>query len=223
MISQLFLLLPKNIQRELRRFRYGIQIRQKSFKSNEIEYSLLDDWINPGDWVLDIGASVGYYSLKLSGLVGKTGRVLAFEPVPSTVDLLTSNVSRAPYENITTFNVAVSYQTDLVGIVIPENFPREKYYRAHISSNSPTALSVLSISIDSLDISHPVRLAKIDVEGHEIHVLRGMENLLKRDHPILIVEGVSSEVNNYLSSLGYVGKRVGASANQVFRPLNLVD
>ncbi len=222
MLRYLFSYLPKTIQHELRRFRYGMQIRRKSFKSAEIEYSLLDKWIKPGDWVLDVGANVGHYSLRLSELVGKSGRVLVFEPVPSTVDLLASNISRATYQNLTTFNVAVSNKTDLVGMVVPENFPESKnsnYYRAHISNNS-NALNILSISIDSLNISHSIKLAKIDVEGHEIYVLKGMENLIKRDLPILLVEGDSSEVNSYLASLGYVGNRMQGSVNQVFEPIS---
>lgn len=218
MLRPIFRYLPEIIQHELRRLRYRMQIRRKSFKTTEIEYSLLDKWIKPGDWVLDIGANVGHYSLRLSELVGKSGRVLVFEPVPSTVDLLASNISRAAYQNLSIFNVAVSNKTDLLGMVVPENYPDSKYYRAHIS-NDTTSLNILSISIDSLNISHPVKLAKIDVEGHEISVLRGMESLLKRDFPILIVEGDSSEVNNYLASLAYVGKRIQGSVNQIFEPL----
>lgn len=221
MLRYLFSYLPKTIQHELRRLRYGMQIRRKSFKTTEIEYSLLDKWIKHGDWVLDIGANVGHYSLRLSELVGKSGRVLVFEPVPSTVDLLASNISRSTYQNFSIFNVAVSNKTDLVGMVVPEDSPESKnsnYYRAHISNNS-NALNILSISIDSLNISHSIKLAKIDVEGHEIYVLKGMENLIKRDLPILLVEGDSSEVNNYLASLGYVGNRMQGSVNQVFEPV----
>lgn len=70
-----------------------MQIRRNSFKTTEIEYSLLDKWIRPGDWVLDIGANVGHYSLKFSELVGESGHVLLFEPVLSTVDLLASNIT----------------------------------------------------------------------------------------------------------------------------------
>jgi FkbM family methyltransferase len=222
MLKNIFFYLPKTIQHELRRLRYGMQIRLKSFKTTEIEYSLLDKWIKPGDWVLDIGANVGHYSLRLSELVGKSGRILVFEPVPSTVDLLASNMSRATYQNLSIFNVAVSNKTELVGMVVPENSPESKnsnYYRAHISNNS-NALSILSISIDSLNITHSIKFVKIDVEGHEIYVLKGMENLIKRDLPVLLVEGDSSEVNNYLASLGYVGNRMQGSVNQVFEPVS---
>jgi hypothetical protein len=132
MLRRIFLYLPEIIQHELRRLHYRMQIRRKSFKTTEIEYSLLDKWIKPGDWLLDISANVGHYSLRLSELVGKSGRVLVFEPVPSTVDLLASNISRAAYQNLSIFNVAVSNKTDSLGMVVPENYPDSKYYRAHI-------------------------------------------------------------------------------------------
>jgi FkbM family methyltransferase len=214
--------LPKTVQHEFRRLRYGIQIRQSSFKTTEFEYSLLDQWVKPGDWVLDIGANVGHYSLKLSELVGKSGRVLLFEPVPSTVDLLASNISKAPYQNLSIFNVAVSDKTDLVGMEVPKSYAggtSSNYYRAHISNDS-SELNTLSISINSLNISHPISLAKIDVEGHEISVLKGMENILTRDFPILIVEGDSNEVNSYLVSLGYTSRRIQGSVNQIFEPVS---
>jgi hypothetical protein len=63
-------------------------------------------------------------------------------------------------------------------------------------------------------------LAKIDVEGHEISVLKGMENILTRDFPILIVEGDSNEVNSYLVSLGYTSRRIQGSVNQIFEPVS---
>jgi hypothetical protein len=59
MLRPIFLYLPEIIQHELRRLRYRMQIRRKSFKTTEIEYSLLDKWIKPGDWVLDIWCQCG--------------------------------------------------------------------------------------------------------------------------------------------------------------------
>jgi FkbM family methyltransferase len=195
-----------------------MQIGKNSFKTTELEYQLLANWIRTGDWVLDIGANVGHYSLRLSELCGDSGRVLAFEPVPLTFDLLASNVSKARYQNVTIFNVAVSNQTEIIRMNVPQDGlevkSRLNYYRSHVTSLGD--LNILSISIDSLNICHTVRLVKIDVEGHEIYVLQGMQQLLKRDFPILIVEGNSSQVDSYLASIGYSSKRLQGSVNQIF-------
>jgi FkbM family methyltransferase len=78
----------------------------------------------------------------------------------------------------------------------------QNFYMATVTADSPS-LSVVAIPIDSLRFPSRITLAKIDVEGHELAALRGMENLLKRDHPILIVEGQAEPVRDYLGSLGY--------------------
>jgi hypothetical protein len=60
-------------------------------------------------------------------------------------------------------------------------------------------------------------LAKIDVEGHELPVLRGMRALLERDHPVLIVETSSQETIELLHGLGYATERLPGSSNLLCR------
>jgi len=61
-----------------------------------------------------------------------------------------------------------------------------------------------------------LRFAKIDVEGHELSVLKGMADLLARDHPILVLEGRSPDVADLLASLGYSYEEQASSPNRVF-------
>jgi hypothetical protein len=58
---------------------------------------------------------------------------------------------------------------------------------------------------------------KVDVEGHQLAVVRGMMELLRRDHPTLIVETSSDEVIGLLTSLGYVTEQLAGSPNRLFR------
>lgn len=60
--------------------------------------------------------------------------------------------------------------------------------------------------------------AKIDTEGHELAVLRGMTDLLRRDRPQLIVEDNDSDVEVYLSKLGHSSEKAPGSSDKVFRP-----
>jgi len=69
-------------QHELRRLFFRRQIRGRAFFTDEREYGLLDTWLAQDDWVLDIGANVGHYTMRMSELVGANGRVIAIEPVP---------------------------------------------------------------------------------------------------------------------------------------------
>lgn len=209
--------LPLRCQQELKRIYFGIKIGKKSFKTNEKEFARLNEWVHVGDWVMDIGASIGHYSARLSEIVGTSGRVFAFEPVPETFELLSANMARYPYRNITLLNIAASETTGIIGINIPMwDTGLKNYYEAHVT-NEETELSVVCMPVDSLSVPNPITLIKIDVEGHELSVLKGMQNLLKRDHPVLIVEGRSAEVAQYLESFGYKFEEAADSANRVFQ------
>ena len=208
--------LPLGYQQELKRLYFRRQIGKGTFKTNEKEFDRLSEWVRTGDWVLDIGANVGRYSARLSEIVGLTGRVFAFEPLPQTFELLSANMAQCRCRNITLLNLAASEATDVLGMNIPKfDTGLPNHYQAHLTEEK-AHLSVLCLSVDSLNIPRPIKLAKVDVEGHEISVLKGMENIIKRDHPILIIEGQSVEVECYLESLGYSFEQADGSPNRVF-------
>jgi len=214
--------LPVRWQQEMKRLHFGRSIKKGSFITDEPEYSKLEEWVNPGDLVLDIGANVGHYTQKLSLLVGTEGRVIAFEPVPDTFELLTANVARFVNKNISLLNMAASDSTKFLGMDIPEfDTGLTNYYMAKLS-NDQKQFSVLCMPIDTLDISDKVALAKIDVEGHEEAVLVGMKEILKRDHPVLIVEGEVKEVEDFLNGLGYTFEKIDGSPNRIYKYLSTV-
>ena len=208
--------LPKSYQQELKRILFSRQIRMRTFKSEEKEYYLLDRWVKKGDWVIDIGANVGHYTIKLSDIVGKTGRVIAFEPIPETFELLAANTARLSFKNVTLLNVGASSSTCLHGMALPKfDTGLDNYYMAQITTDNPS-IEILCLSVDSLNLSNPVGLIKIDAEGHDLQVLKGMESLLERDHPVLIIEEGSSEIQEYLNRFGYIFERINGSHNRVF-------
>jgi FkbM family methyltransferase len=212
-------LLPQEWQSEMKRVYYGRQIRRGTFHTAEPEYSLLDSMIKSGQWVLDIGANIGHYTRRFSELAGPGGRVLAFEPVPETFTLLAANLKRARCTNVTLINAAASDKAETVGFAIPSfKTGMKNYYEAHIASSADAGgLSVLTLSIDSLALPNRVAMVKIDAEGHEYPVLQGMLELLRRDHPLLIVETDSEQVVQLLSGLGYSHERLPGSPNLIFR------
>ena len=112
--------LPHQWQSELKRIYFGRQINNGTFVTDEPEYKILHNFISPGDWVIDIGANVGHYTKRFSELVGVNGRVLAFEPVPTTFSLLSANVQKFAHQNVSLINAAVSDKLDVVGMSIPK-------------------------------------------------------------------------------------------------------
>ena len=88
--------LSPGTQNEMKRLQFAHQIRTNSFYTDEAEFSRLEEWVSEGDWVLGVGANIGHYTMKLSALVGPSGRVIAFEPVPATFELLAANAAKSP-------------------------------------------------------------------------------------------------------------------------------
>jgi len=211
--------LPNRWQNELKRIHFGKQIKKGTFVTNEPEFMILHNFIAAGDWVLDIGANVGHYTKKFSELVGDHGRVIAFEPVPTTFSLLCANVQLFSYPNVSLINAAVSNKLSVVGMTLPKfSTGLTNYYQAHVSSEEDSELSVITLSLDSLFINQRIALIKIDTEGHESFVLDGMQKLIKKYHPVLIIETDSIEVIANLKSSGYFSEKLQNSPNVLFRP-----
>lgn len=210
--------LPEAWQVELKQIHYRRLIRRNEFTPDEPEDAILDALVRPGDWVLDIGANIGHYTKRFSDLVGQAGRVIAMEPVPATFSLLSRNARYFRYSNVTLLNFAASDSCQEVNFEVPFlGSGLKNYYMARIVEGAHE-LRVLAISIDSLTISRPLALAKIDVEGHELSVLKGMSGLIRRDTPVLIVETRSEDVIALLETHGYSWDRLEGSPNILFRP-----
>lgn len=209
--------LPKRWQQALKRVHFGRQIRRHTFRTKEPEYDLLDTLISPGDWIIDVGANVGHYTVRFSRLVGDQGRVVAFEPVPETFELLASNVALLPAKNVTLVNAAASDAAGIAGMTIPVSaVGLDDNYLAQLGA-AGSGLRVLCVTIDGLALPHPVRLVKIDAEGHELPVLKGMAGLLRRDSPVIIVEDNSPELAMFLAGFGYADEKLPGSSNRLFR------
>ena len=218
-IKRLIAIAPAAFQEELKRFHFRRQIKNGTFVTWEPEFDELNKFIGEGDWVIDIGANIGHYTNKLSDLVGSKGRVIAFEPIPTTFTHLSENTQYCKYRNITLINAAASEGTASVNMTIPDfSSGLKNYYQASISSVADKSdTTVLTFSIDSFQFSHKISLIKIDAEGHEPEVLRGAQNLLERDRPLLIGETVTDEIREQLLALGYREEKYNGSPNIVFR------
>jgi FkbM family methyltransferase len=211
--------LPDPLQRELRRLHYARQIRRGRFGTDEPEYGMLERWVRPGDTVLDVGANIGRYTMKLSALVGPQGRVIAVEPLAETFLLLSENVSRSPHGNVTLLNVAASRNFGVVGMTVPRDSSGiENLYQASIDGDARGGPRVLTAPMDALRLPGRIILAKIDVEGHELDALAGMDRILTEDRPVLIVEDSSAEIQTVLAERGYESKQFDGSPNRLYLP-----
>jgi FkbM family methyltransferase len=217
-IGRLANALPPAVLHHLRRRRYSLQIRLGRFHCEEPEYRELERWVSEQDCVVDVGANVGHYTLRLAQLVGKRGRVIAVEPVPRNFELLAANVVAAGCSNVSLFNMALSESTDSLGMHIPRRKDgRFNDYRAAISGDEAT-LTVPATRLDALQIPGPVSLIKLDVEGHELQVLRGARQTIRDFEPVVIAESQNPHVERFFRELGYGYVQLDGSPNRVFSP-----
>lgn len=211
--------LPDAWQQEMKRAFFGRQIRSGRFLTDEVEYSMLDQWLKPGDWAIDVGANIGHYTKRMSELVGSQGRVFAFEPMTATFDLLSTNAARFRHDNVSLLNFAASDACRLVHMDLPSfESGAANYYQAHITSNG-SGTAVMSVRIDALELPQPVRLVKIDAEGHERSVVAGMEQLILRDHPVIVLEYSTDAPEEFLLARGYRRSYIEGSSNLIFQPV----
>ena len=151
------------------------------------------DWfqanVNPGETWLDVGAHYGYTALALSRLVGEEGRVFAFEPVLGTAGYLAQTRAANGLERLVVVPLALGDERS------PTLVREVCLYRgmAQMTAKSAAGEGVVSVALDCLwpglcgDDSRVTGI-KIDVQGLEVAVLRGMIEILRRHRPKLVVE-----------------------------------
>jgi FkbM family methyltransferase len=151
-------------------------------------HRLMDRCLRPGAVVVDVGANIGWNAIRAARLVGPTGRVIAVEPTPDTLDVLRRNVAASGLGNLVVEPVAAgrapgTAEFYLRGGVSAVNslYPESRYSRV------TGVLKVPVVPLDDL-VEGPVALVKIDVEGAELDVLEGMPRLLDSAGTVLIVE-----------------------------------
>ncbi len=155
-----------------------------------------------GAAVADVGAHFGYFTLLAAHLVGSEGRVFAFEAGPATFEVLRTNVEREA--QVRALHMACS---DKAGEVAFYEFPvawseyntlrPEQYARASWSSKvRPRRVVVPAMPLDDALNDQSIALVKIDVEGAEARVVKGMQGLLVRHQPVVVMEYQADEAVN---------------------------
>lgn len=182
------------------------------------ELMVLKKLLQSGDTFIDCGANIGFYTLYAASLVGLTGRVLAFEPSVREMTRLQENIALNSLPQISTFTCALSDHEGSAQFNIAEGAGENTL--ADSFGYTDTALTervtVQLRTLDNLAKEHAIkslRLIKIDVEGAELHVLRGAKEILTQFRPAILFEvfpaallrmqSTASEIDNFLRALNY--------------------
>lgn len=185
----------KGIHRDL--YLHGIREPQAT---RYLQSILRPDWV-----VVDIGANIGYYALQEARVVKS---VIAMEPTPASYDTLLHNARLNDYKNIMAYRLAIGDHDGEIGFAL-----------SHACNWNSIAegggdITVVMMTLDSFLRGIKVDFIRMDVEGYELNVLKGMAGILQEQKPRMFLEvhrdklkdyGSSQrELMEYLASFGYL-------------------
>ncbi|MFD0749300.1 FkbM family methyltransferase [Mucilaginibacter calamicampi] len=172
--------------------------------------------LKKGDNCLDIGGNIGLQSMRMAQAVGEQGVVYAFEPLNYLQQKLNKNLLLNRLSNVTLFPIALSDIEQTREFDIDPNAWNQGTFSLHGSAGSDKQLVVIKPG-DALpeikELQH-LALIKIDVEGYELPVLRGLKQTITKYKPRIIFEYDSNywtvtgqsinECYQFLTNLNYV-------------------
>ena len=165
--------------------------RKTARRTDTQEIQILRAAITPGDAVFDVGANKGGYLACLARAVGRTGLVVAFEPIPSLATRLTTATKQLRWSHVEVCAAAASDGDGKAMLATPEGTHHWASSLEHNASPGATTQEVATVRLDRYLGrlgARSLSAIKIDVEGHESAVIRGGHELLKRQRPLLVVE-----------------------------------
>lgn len=201
----------------LRLYRYGLR---------DPEMQLLSAILGPGDVFVDAGAHIGTYSLVAAAAVGREGRVIACEPEPAIADLLFRNVRLNGFDWVEPHVIALAETTGQRTFLSFGPGSGTSSFAPHCAVGA-VAQQVALTTLDNLLQPYigRIKLIKLDIEGAEVHALRGARTLLTEGKPDLIVEvepahlkrqGSSlAELHSILEAAGYRAYQIGGDSRAV--------
>ncbi len=202
-------------------------MRSMYFRSYEFLLTrTIERFLREGDIFIDVGANVGYISAFALGLVGRSGEVHAFEPVPRYLARLRKVRDDNPDYRLHVNGVALGEREGTARIAVAGdrnigfNTMVPGFMRKDgVSEEVEVRVITLSDYLSAGNIRN-VRLVKIDTEGFEFPVMRGFEPFLRQtdEPPVIITEiapgaysqlGTScGEFARFMEDLGYVARSI---------------
>ncbi len=172
----------------------------------------LEKLVRKNDTVIDIGANLGYYTRTLSRLVGQSGKVYAVEPMPPVLEVLRHNVRHC--ENVEILPYALGCADQKIAMAndsartdgylgTGQNFVNETGEHGDVEFEAEMRRgSELFGSLRRLNF------VKCDIEGYELNVMREMQPVIDRHHPVVLIETGGDnrrQIIDLFTRMGYRG------------------
>lgn len=151
---------------------------------------MLREVVPVGGYAVDIGANLGYYSLLLSVLVGKTGRVAAFEANPYLVPRLEADRQRNGFDHLEIYPQAVAERMGEMTFTIAKDYGKSSLLADNVR-DVQERVQVQAVTLDAFVTERGwsrLDVIKSDIEGHDCAALLGAHDTIRRFRPVIIFE-----------------------------------
>jgi len=183
------------------------------------------DFIRPETVVLDIGASIGLWTVQLGKIAAsRNAQLCAFEPNPANTSWIRSNIAlNGLLEIVTIYEMGLGDRAESLTLAHTEH----GVGNGAIAVNDEDGISVAIGRLDDIDIPTPVSFIKMDVEGYEVAILRGAVELIKRDRPVIFgefsvewLQARGENLRSFLVDLEYDISAISPMHSQVWRQVD---
>jgi FkbM family methyltransferase len=196
---------------------------KKGYEADELRIAL--SLIKDGDYVLDIGANIGFYSLAIAKRYPHSF-IHAFEPIPETFEKLVDN--SAQFKNIYAHNYPLTDKYETIKFFYDRSEPGAASMRNIRETDKAIAIKVNTQTLDGLaQFFTRIDFIKCDVEGSEIFVIKGGIEAIKEHKPIILMEMLRkwtakfgytpNDTIKLLRGMGYRCYRIVNGKLEVFR------
>lgn len=189
--------------RSYRRDHITKAFKRGEFYEDDFLELIAEKYAGPGLFI-DVGAFVGNHSVFFAKHC-QADQVIAFEPFPETYALLDHNIRLNRLSSfITPINKAVSHQPGSLKMSIVSKKNRGMN---RIDAAGKTCVDVTTLDAELAHTRLPVRLMKIDAEGHGSNVIEGARSIIERHQPVIAIEvdpEPLEEISALLHQLGYL-------------------
>lgn len=162
------------------------------------EIAIMSRYLNQESLYVDVGTNIGYHAVAVNHFIGCN--VIGFEPHPHHFAVVAHNVKD---RNIVIYNAAASNKTGTIHIADFDESEIGNY--GEVSKNND-GVEVQSIKLDDLKLE-TCTVIKIDVEGHELNVMKGASRTIKKHRPVIFFEALQEnnweECRQYLAEKDY--------------------
>lgn len=168
--------------------------------------------INKGDYVLDIGANSGLFSIQASEKVGNTGKVICFEPSKENLINLKKNLQMNHINNVIIIEKGTYFEKKTLNFYLhKEDFCNSIYKEEH---SKDQIKGVVSINVDTVENllqesfinKKKIKFIKIDNEGAELDTLNGMKSILKLEDISVLIPDLKKSDDIYFPILNILKK-----------------